>query len=213
MDTGILQDKLLEYLNGELSREQLVEWAQLILNNMLTTKDIYKLKCLYTYPFISEISVNKNSWESVKKSTIETHIKILKGELDFNYCVIIKLGKHKKERALQEIMKILNNYISNGSLTDKEYDFLLNFAEKKQKNKVETLEDLVISNVVNYIGYLPKEMNQELGIPSLFVQEDIKNSAEYIQLTLNWLEAYLGEVNLYVNISYAKNENMLSLSI
>jgi len=213
MDIETLKCKLCDYLNKDLSKDHLIEWGQILLDEMLSTKEIFHLDCLFVYPFLSRISINKNNWEAINEKTAKEYLSIMNGEMDFSYCFITKLEQRTANCEAKDIIKILNNYITRTILTDDEYNFLFAFTEKTKKNKVNTLSELILNNVTDYIECLPQKMGKELAISSLFIQDEINNSVQYVNFIINWIEAYLGIINIYVNISFVNGNNMLSLNL
>lgn len=212
MDIKILRNQLDKYKNNIVSREELIGWAYNALNSMIQSKEVLSLEGIFTYPFISKISVNKNSWESIKDNTIDEYISILNGEKEYHYLFITKLEEKKWIEQLAVIEKMLDNYIINNSLAESEYDYLIDFVEKEQGGECKTISDLVMSNIIDYIDGLPINIHNELELSSLYVHYAIKNSVEYIKLINNMIKVYCGRLNLCVNINYSKFGNTITLN-
>jgi len=212
MDINVLRNQLNKYKNSEVSRDELIEWAYEVLNSMIQSREVLTLKGIFTYPFISKISVNKKSWESIKDTTINDYISILNGEKDFNYLFVTRLDEEKWTKQLAVIKKIMDDYIINNCLSEKEHDYLMDFVEREQGFELKTISDLVMSNIINYIDCLPINIHDELELSSLYVQDEITNSVEYIKLINNMIKVYCGKSDLCVSINYSKFGNTLTLN-
>lgn len=213
MNVNILKNRLHDYLNGNFSREKLIEWGSQSLINILKTREDLPLECLFTYPFLSRISIDTNSWESINHKMIKEYFEILNGEKNFSYLFITKLKGKRQGKELLDIEKILNNYIRNGKFREQEYTYIQNYIEKNQTNDIFTLFDMIQCDIINHLEGLPEMMNQELDISTLFIEDEIKSSINQVSIIQNMVKACYGKVNVHVNLYYTQNGNTLSLQV
>ena len=213
MNVNILKNRLHDYLNGNLSREELIEWGSQSLINILKTREDLPLECLFTYPFLSRISIDTNSWESINHKMIKEYFEILNGEKKFSYLFITRLNGEGQGEELLEIEKILNNYIRDGKFSKLEYDYVLSYIEKNQENDIFTLFDMIQCDIINHLEGLPEMMNQELDISTLFIEDEIKSSINQVSIIQNMIKACNGKINVHVNLYYTQNGNTLSLQV
>lgn len=213
-----IKKKLDNYFLGNLSKEELGKWASFAYYDLLKGEYL-ELKKIMGYPFLKLISTFHIEAEDIRDifpCSIE-EIKFIRDVLSdkHNETYSIEIGipwdinveslgldKEKKAQYIK-LISILNKYSNNQTLTKEDYKECINtlkMAGDKPGTIQYILENYIKSFLKNNIDWEEQSLDLHRGI-GLYVRKR-KRESDMLNKVIAYLECYIGERNLGIDILF-----------
>lgn len=224
-----LKMKINKFFLKEISKEDLGEWAKAAYHNLLKGGYL-ETKKIICYPFIkvvSTIHVEENDTKGVfpcSRKDIEFIRDVLSGKKNEVYSVDIgfpwklnceEFGLHrKKKEQYLKLICILKQYSNNQLLTKEDYEECIN-ALNMEEDRPDTIQSVLDSYIKSFlkksIDYEEQCLNLQQGM-WLYIQKR-KTDNEILYKMIKYLECYVGERNISLDISFKSGVSYLTYSV
>ncbi|MTD42171.1 hypothetical protein GIX45_26800 [Erwinia sp. CPCC 100877] len=223
----LLNEKLNNYFNGDLSQQELGEWANQQYYDMLTGKYVIVAK-LIMYKFIKIIAgLNtqknevKDEYPSTEKDIIEIK-EILSGNKNYSFTGNIKINLNFCKPYLStmdidkisEAKSIISLYLSNKAITNQQkasLKMLFRYRNKKIVTLIDLLDEYSYGLINDLLSHQKSTIwDQGFG---LFTSTNETSERSKYQRLLLLLNCMTGDASIQVFISFESGVGSISLLI
>jgi hypothetical protein len=213
---SLIENKLLQYLSNETSKEALYGWAIDMLHNMLKGA-VCEITYLEVWGIITELTTIDDMDDFSCGELVRRLSRILSGDECASFTFAFRIPKRFVLIDLLQIEDVLHKYLREKHLTESEI-LELKLVADKRSSRFDTLNGLLKLQIIDLIN-LGYEFNDdencvEFGLKStVFISEDASMSLEdeLLLKIIILLECYNGKRCFYVHVTY--NNGIGSISI
>lgn len=213
---SLIENKLLQYLSNETSKEALYGWAIDMLHNMLKGA-VCEITYLEVWGIITELTTIDDMDDFSCGELVRRLSRILSGDECASFTFAFRIPKRFVLIDLLQIEDVLHKYLREKHLTESEI-LELKLVADKRSSRFDTLNGLLKLQIIDLIN-LGYEFNDdencvEFGLKStVFISEDASMSLEdeLLLKIIILLECYNGKRCFYVHVTY--NNGISSISI
>lgn len=224
-----IKKKIDDYFLGNLSKEELGEWAKIAYYDLLKGEYL-EIKKIMGYPFLKMIStfhIEEDDIRDIFPCSIEK-IKFIRDVLSGNhnetYSIEIgipwsingeDLGLDKmKEAQYIKLISILNRYSNKQTFTKEDYTECVNtlkMTADKPGTIQSVLENYIKSFLKNSIDFEEQSLDLHQGM-GIYVRKR-KAENDMLNKVIAYLECYIGERNLGVDILFISGVPQIIFSV
>jgi hypothetical protein len=209
----IMREKITEYLNHIISRNELYTWALEVRNNFLSTSNKFIVDNYLIYPFIISASIQPEDWEAPSDKIFEEYIEILDGKRNYKYSTFLKLPQSVERKNISDIKQLTNNYIHLRKFMDNDIDIVENLNKEKEYMTINTIPDLIYCDMVNLITALPYSEGLDFNANTLQFNPNEINLGALIYKIRNLIDCYEGLREISLNLYYQNYGCLISVLV
>ncbi len=214
----MIENKFLQYLCNEISKENLRKWAIDVLHSMLKG-DIFKITYLEIWGMISELTAIDDMDDFYCDELVRRFNRILSGKENASFTFAFQIPKKFVINDLLQIEDIFNKYLKGKQLSETEISELKRIVQKSQ-NEFNTLNELLKLQIIDLINlgyeFSDDENRIEFNLKStVFISEEksISLKNDFIAKIIMLLECYNGRRCFYIHITFNNGIRNISIQV
>lgn len=215
---AMIENKFLQYLCNEISKENLRKWAIDVLHSMLKG-DIFKITYLEIWGMISELTAIDDMDDFYCDELVRRFNRILSGKENASFTFAFQIPKKFVINDLLQIEDIFNKYLKGKQLSETEISELKRIVQKSQ-NEFNTLNELLKLQIIDLINlgyeFSDDENRIEFNLKSsVFISEEksISLKNDFIAKIIMLLECYNGRRCFYIHITFNNGIRNISIQV
>lgn len=214
MNVDVIKEKLKQYFDRNITKEELSEWALNSFHYLLSSGEIFEIEKLVVFRFLTKLSTTNCSFEPCTDEEIHEISDILNGQINIVYTFSMKIPVRFQKTNISRIRDILLEYKEKRTLPKSELKELEAFYDNKNFHMAKTVEELLEVQIASLlfaayaVGYDEFDDPSELVfrlMGSVFMHITDLNEVdedEYLSKIFRYIYCCMGENHFCVRVVF-----------